>query len=60
MMKGGRLGAVLQIAQLCTRDTTPELYPACSRCTWHAGHVQREYPTLRGMLTGRPQEAAQL
>jgi hypothetical protein len=22
----------------------------CFRCTWHAGCVQREYPTLRGML----------
>src|SRR5215203_1662361 len=24
------------------------LYPGSSRCTWHACHVQREYPTQRG------------
>jgi hypothetical protein len=29
-----------------------ELYLPCSRCTWHARHVQREDPTQRGMLTG--------
>ncbi len=30
-----------------------ELYLACSRCAWHACHVQRERPTQRGMLTGQ-------
>ena len=33
-----------------------QLYLACSRCTWHAPHVQRERPTQRGMLTGRRRE----
>jgi hypothetical protein len=28
-------------------------YPGCSRCTWHARHVQRRHPTQRGMLKAR-------
>src|SRR5215218_1602740 len=27
------------------------LCPVCLRCAWHARHAQRQYPTLRGMLT---------
>src|SRR6188472_1043413 len=33
-------------------DNFSKLYLGSSRCTWHAPHVQREHPTLRGMLTG--------
>jgi hypothetical protein len=31
--------------------STLKVYPACSRCAWHAGQVQRQHPTQRGMLT---------
>ena len=46
-----------QAAGILFRGTGPlchavtQLYPASSRRTWHAPHVQREQPTVRGMST---------
>jgi hypothetical protein len=42
---------ILPYATTGLRKLDPMVYPACSRCTWHARRVQREHPTQRGMLT---------
>jgi DNA-binding Lrp family transcriptional regulator len=45
---GGSQGAVKMLLE-CVGH---ELYLACTRCTWHAPHAQRERPTQRGLSTG--------